>query len=145
MDVTLSRTKSSTGVEGGYVPQNSGFRRRRRTLRPALLGGLTLGMVRRGVSQAATLGYWMGQAHAGRGYMTSGVRLIAHYAFETLRLRRIEAACVPYNIASTKVLEKVGFQREGYARQYLCIDGAWQDHLLFALLRSEFPADTPSP
>lgn len=111
----------------------------------ALLGGLTLGMVRRGVSQAATLGYWMGQPHAGAGAMTTGVRLACTYAFETLRLRRIEAACVPYNIASTRVLEKVGFQREGYARQYLCIDGLWQDHLLFALLRAEFAADTPSP
>ncbi|PSC04650.1 30S ribosomal protein S5 alanine N-acetyltransferase [Alsobacter soli] len=111
----------------------------------ALLGGLTLGMVRRGVSQAATLGYWMGQAFAGRGYMTAGVRLAAHYAFDTLRLRRIEAACVPYNLPSMKLLERVGFQREGYARQYLCIDGLWQDHLLYALLRSDFAPDTPSP
>jgi ribosomal-protein-alanine N-acetyltransferase len=111
----------------------------------ALLGGLTLGMVRRGVSQATTLGYWMGQRHAGKGYMTSAVRLAAGYAFETLRLRRIEAACVPYNAPSMRLLERVGFQREGYARQYLCIDGVWQDHLLYALLRSDFSADTPSP
>jgi ribosomal-protein-alanine N-acetyltransferase len=102
-----------------------------------LLGGLTLGLVRRGVSQATTLGYWMGVAHAGQGHMTRGVRLAANYAFETLRLRRIEAACVPHNGPSMRLLQKVGFQREGYARQYLCINGTWQDHVLFALLRED--------
>ena len=111
----------------------------------ALLGGLTLGMVRRGVSQAATLGYWMGAPHAGKGYMTAAVRLAVSYSFETLRLRRIEAACVPTNTASRIVLERVGFRREGYARQYLCINGTWQDHILYALLRSEFRFDTRSP
>ena len=110
-----------------------------------LLGGLTLGMVRRGVSQAATLGYWMGAEHAGRGTMTAAVRLAMSYAFETLRLRRIEAACVPTNAASRRVLERVGFRQEGYARQYLCINGSWQDHILFALLRDEFRFDTGSP
>jgi ribosomal-protein-alanine N-acetyltransferase len=107
----------------------------------ALLGGLTLGMVRRGVSQAATLGYWMGEGHAGHGYMSGGVRLAVGYAFETLRLRRIEAACVPHNGASMRLLEKVGFRREGYARQYLNINGTWQDHVLFALLTDDLRLD----
>jgi [ribosomal protein S5]-alanine N-acetyltransferase len=114
-----------------------------------LVGGLTLGMVRRGVSQAATLGYWMGAPHAGRGMMTSAVRLATNHAFENLRLRRIEAACVPGNTPSRRLLERVGFLREGYAREYLCINGTWQDHLLYALLRTdvrpERRADTPSP
>lgn len=114
-----------------------------------LLGGLTLGMVRRGVSQAATLGYWMGAAHAGQGIMTRAVRLAAGYAFDTLRLRRLEAACVPTNAPSMRLLERVGFRREGYARQYLCINGAWQDHVLYGLLRDEFRSvrgpDTPLP
>jgi [ribosomal protein S5]-alanine N-acetyltransferase len=114
-----------------------------------LVGGLTLGMVRRGVSQAATLGYWMGAPHAGRGMMTSAVRLATNHAFENLRLRRIEAACVPGNTPSRRLLERVGFLREGYAREYLCINGTWQDHLLYALLRMdvrpERRADTPSP
>jgi len=114
-----------------------------------LLGGLTLGMVRRGVSQAATLGYWMGAAHAGQGIMTRAVRLAAGYAFDALRLRRLEAACVPTNAPSMRLLERVGFRREGYARQYLCINGAWQDHVLYGLLRDEFRslpgADTPLP
>jgi [ribosomal protein S5]-alanine N-acetyltransferase len=111
----------------------------------ALLGGLTLGMIRRGVAQATTLGYWMGAPHAGKGHMTRAVRAAAGYAFESLRLRRIEAACVPYNEASMHLLEKVGFRREGFARQYLCINGTWQDHVLYALLRDDFREDTGSP
>ena len=114
-----------------------------------LVGGLTLGMVRRGVSQAATLGYWMGAPYAGKGLMTSAVGTAAGYAFDQLRLRRIEAACVPGNAPSRRLLEKVGFLREGYAREYLCINGVWQDHLLYALLRSDFRlerrADTRLP
>jgi ribosomal-protein-alanine N-acetyltransferase len=115
----------------------------------ALVGGLTLGMVRRGVSQAATLGYWMGAPFAGQGLMTQAVRNVAAYAFDNLRLRRLEAACVPANMPSKRLLERVGFLREGYAREYLCINGVWQDHLLYALLRAdarlESASDTRSP
>ncbi len=103
----------------------------------ALLGGLTLGQIRRGVGQAGTLGYWMGEPHAGRGYMSRAVRAAAGFGFATLRLHRIEAACIPANAASARLLERVGFQREGYARSYLRINGAWQDHLLFALLEGD--------
>jgi ribosomal-protein-alanine N-acetyltransferase len=113
-----------------------------------LVGGLTLGMVRRGVSQAATLGYWMGAPHAGRGLMTAAVRSTCAYAFDSLRLRRLEAACVPGNTPSRRLLERVGFLREGHAREYLCINGVWQDHLLYALLRNDLRTgrpDTPSP
>ncbi|MDJ1157860.1 GNAT family protein [Chelatococcus sp. SYSU_G07232] len=102
-----------------------------------LLGGLTLGLVRRGVAQACTLGYWMGAAYARQGYMTHGVRAATRFAFSELGLRRIEAACLPSNEASIRLLEKAGFTREGYARRYLCIAGSWQDHLLYALLRDD--------
>ena len=97
-----------------------------------LVGGLTLTHVRRGVSQSCMLGYWMGASHADRGYMTNGVRAILPFIFETLKLHRVEAACLPHNVASIKLLEKVGFTREGHARNYLCINGQWQDHLLYA-------------
>lgn len=100
-----------------------------------LVGGVTLSQVRRGVSQTCAIGYWMGKAHAGRGLMTAAVRALTPFVFEGLKLRRIEAACLPRNAASIRLLEKTGFEREGYARQYLCIDGLWQDHLLYALLR----------
>ena len=103
----------------------------------ALLGGLTLGQIRRGVAQAGTLGYWMGEPWAGKGYMGRAVRATVGFGFATLRLHRIEAACLPSNEASVRLLERVGFRREGYARAYLRINGAWQDHLLFALLEGD--------
>lgn len=103
----------------------------------ALVGGLTLGNIRRGVAQAGSLGYWMGAAYARQGLMTAGVRAIADFAFGTLRLHRIEAACIPGNVPSIRLLEKCGFAREGYAREYLCINGVWQDHLLYARLRDD--------
>jgi ribosomal-protein-alanine N-acetyltransferase len=99
-----------------------------------LLGGLNLSNVRRGAAQAASLGYWLGAPFTGRGLMTDAVRAAMRYAFGTLRLHRIEAACLPSNAASQRVLEKVGFRREGLARRYLKINGQWQDHDLFALL-----------
>lgn len=102
-----------------------------------LLGGLTLSQVQRGVAQSAVLGYWMGKPHAGRGFMSAAVRAISGFAFDTLQLHRIEAACLPHNDASIRLLERVGFRREGYARRYLCIDGRWQDHLLYGLLRDD--------
>jgi ribosomal-protein-alanine N-acetyltransferase len=110
-----------------------------RTTDGALLGGLTLANIRRGVAQAASLGYWMGLPFVGRGYMTAAVRAIIPFAFTALRLHRLEAACIPSNAASIRLLEKTGFAREGYAREYLCINGAWQDHLLFARLADEAP------
>jgi ribosomal-protein-alanine N-acetyltransferase len=100
----------------------------------ALVGGLTLGNIRRGVAQAGSLGYWMGAPYARQGLMTAAVRALLGFAFGGLRLHRIEAACIPANAGSIRLLEKNGFVREGYAREYLCINGIWQDHLLFARL-----------
>jgi [ribosomal protein S5]-alanine N-acetyltransferase len=103
----------------------------------ALLGGLNISNVRRGVAQAASVGYWMGAPYAGRGLMTEAVRAAVHFAFASLRLNRLEAACLPNNIASARVLEKAGFKREGRARRYLKINGEWKDHDLFALLHDD--------
>lgn len=100
-----------------------------------LVGGLTMTNIRRGVAQAGSLGYWMGAAHARQGYMTAAVRMLVPFAFSTLKLHRLEAACIPENAASVRLLEKTGFVREGYAREYLCINGIWQDHLLYAQVR----------
>jgi ribosomal-protein-alanine N-acetyltransferase len=69
--------------------------------------------------------------------MTAAVKAVAGFAFDTLQLNRIEAACLPGNAASVRLLEKVGFTREGYARRYLCIDGRWQDHILYGLVRDD--------
>ena len=103
----------------------------------ALVGGLALASVRRGVAQAASLGYWIGAPYVRRGYMTAAVRGLLPVAFDLLRLHRVEAACIPTNLASVRLLERVGFRREGYAWAYLCINGMWQDHLLYARLRSD--------
>jgi ribosomal-protein-alanine N-acetyltransferase len=100
-----------------------------------LIGGLTVTNIRRGVAQAGSLGYWMGAAYARQGYMTAAVRVLVPFVFSTLKLHRIEAACIPENAASVQLLEKTGFTREGYAREYLCINGSWQDHLLYAQVR----------
>jgi ribosomal-protein-alanine N-acetyltransferase len=106
----------------------------------ALLGGITLSNLRRGVSQTATLGYWIGAAHARQGYVTEALWATLEYAFQRLGLHRVEAACLADNEASRRLLLKSGFQEEGYAREYLRINGSWQDHQLFAILRGEFSA-----
>ncbi len=106
----------------------------------ALLGGVTLSNTRRGVTQSTTLGYWMGAPHAGKGYMKDAVNAVIGFVFEDMRLHRLEAACVPANEASKRVLQATGFHEEGFARRYLRINGEWRDHLLFAIV-----ADDPRP
>ncbi|MFD1487423.1 GNAT family N-acetyltransferase [Ancylobacter vacuolatus] len=102
-----------------------------------LLGGVSLSNIRRGVTQTASLGYWMGAPYAGKGYMGAAVRTLLPFAHGTLGLRRIEAACLPDNAPSMRLLEASGFRREGYGRQYLCINGSWQDHVLYARLAGD--------
>ena len=78
--------------------------------------GLPLANIRRGVAQAGALGYWIGAPHVQQGYMTAAVRALMPVTFDVLRLHRLEAACIPTNLASIRLLEKTGFRREGYAR-----------------------------
>lgn len=103
-----------------------------------LIGGINLSNVRRGVAQAVSVGYWMGQPYAGHGLMTEALRALLPFIFDDLRLHRLEAACLPHNEPSKGVLSRVGFREEGLARQYLRINGQWADHLLFALLRADY-------
>ncbi|MBC2884623.1 GNAT family N-acetyltransferase [Ochrobactrum sp. CM-21-5] len=102
-----------------------------------LVGGITLGNIRRGVGQNGMIGYWSGAPFAGKGYMTEALSLVIPFAFDQLRLHRLEAACIPHNVRSIRLLEKAGFQREGLLRSYLKINGFWQDHLLYALIESD--------
>lgn len=102
-----------------------------------LLGAVTLDNIRRGPAQAGTLGYWIGQPHARQGYMREAIEAVVHFAFTTLDLSRIEAACLPENAASRGVLEKSGFKYEGVAQSYLQINGRWRNHVLYANLRSD--------
>lgn len=103
----------------------------------ALLGGITVSNIRRGVAQTGSIGYWIGRAHARQGHMMTAIKALMPFAFDTLGLHRVEAACLPSNKASMGLLQKCGFEREGYARRYLRINGAWQDHVLFALLTED--------
>lgn len=103
----------------------------------ALVGAITLSNVRRGVAETGTIGYWIGQPFAGRGLGSAAVRAVVDHAFDELNLHRVEAACVPDNTASRRVLEKSGFVLEGQARAYLKINGVWADHLLFGVVNDE--------
>jgi ribosomal-protein-alanine N-acetyltransferase len=102
-----------------------------------LLGAITLDNIRRGPAQAGTLGYWIGERYARHGYMRETIEAVVHYAFRSLDLSRIEAACLPENAASRGVLEKTGFKYEGVAQSYLQINGRWRNHVLYANLRSD--------
>ena len=96
-----------------------------------------MGNIRHGVAQSGHIGYWMGARFAGQGYMVEAARLVVDYAFTAQRLHRIEAACIPGNERSIRVLEKAGFKREGLLRSYLRINGVWQDHHLYALIAGD--------
>jgi ribosomal-protein-alanine N-acetyltransferase len=104
----------------------------------ALVGGVGLSNLRRGVAETASLGYWIGEPHARRRYMTAALPPVLDFAFDRLRLHRVEAACLPSNVPSRALLVRTGFNEEGYARRYLLIDGKWQDHVLFAILREDW-------
>jgi ribosomal-protein-alanine N-acetyltransferase len=79
----------------------------------------------------------MGERHAGQGHMSAAIGLAVHHIFERLNLHRIEAACIPENDRSIRLLEKAGFRREGYMHDYLKIRGEWRDHLLYALVSNK--------
>jgi len=103
----------------------------------ALLGAITLDNIRRGPSQSGTLGYWIGERFSRRGYMREAILTVVHHAFTTMDLSRIEAGCLPENVASRGVLEKCGFKYEGVAQSYLQIAGRWRNHVLYAALRTD--------
>ena len=100
----------------------------------ALSGGITLSNIRRGVAQMGSVGYWCGKPYARHGHTLSAVRALSDFAFRSLGLHRLEAACIPDNAPSRRLLAKAGFEEEGYARAYLKINGAWRDHVLFGLI-----------
>ncbi len=102
-----------------------------------LLGAITLDNIRRGPSQAGTLGYWIGAPYARQGYMSEAINAVVHHAFHRLDLSRIEAACLPENAPSRSLLERCGFKYEGVAQSYLQIDGRWRTHVLYASLRMD--------
>jgi [ribosomal protein S5]-alanine N-acetyltransferase len=105
-----------------------------------LVGGISLSNVRRGVTQTASLGYWLGLPFVHQGLMADAVAAIVPHAIYGLRLHRLEAATLPGNERSIKVLERNGFRREGFARRFLKIDGVWSDHILFGIVAEDLQA-----
>jgi [ribosomal protein S5]-alanine N-acetyltransferase len=99
-----------------------------------LLGAVTISNLRRGVAQMATLGYWVGATHARQGVMTDALAATIVFARTELQLHRLEAACLPANTASIRLLQRAGFAQEGAAHSYLKINGHWEDHILWGLL-----------
>ena len=99
-----------------------------------LLGGIAVFNIRHGAAESAEIGYWMGERHAGRGIMGEALPMVAGFCFGVLGLRRIEAACIPDNRRSARVLERSGFQYEGLVRSDLRIEGIRRDQLLYSLL-----------
>ncbi|RAK64306.1 GNAT family N-acetyltransferase [Phenylobacterium kunshanense] len=97
----------------------------------ALTGGITLSNVRRGVAQMGSVGYWCGRPFTRQGLTLAAVRALCDFAFRTLALHRLEAACIPENQPSRDLLKKAGFAEEGFAQAYLKINGEWRDHVLF--------------
>ncbi|MDJ0637513.1 MAG: GNAT family protein [Paracoccaceae bacterium] len=102
-----------------------------------LVGAITLDNIRRGPSQAGTIGYWIGAEYARQGYMQEALTALVHYAFQVLDLSRLESACLPENKASQALLEKCGYKYEGVAQSYLQINGRWRNHVLYANLRGD--------
>lgn len=103
-------------------------------LPPAVLGGVSINELRRNVMQSATLGYWMGTPHVGKGYMREALQAIIPFAFDVLGLHRLDASCLPDNTRSLALLRGLGFREIGLSQSYMQIEGVWRDHLLFERL-----------
>jgi ribosomal-protein-alanine N-acetyltransferase len=103
-----------------------------------LVGEINLSAVQRGPFQSAYVGYWIAEKHAGNGYVPEALVVLARFAFEELRLHRVQIAIIPRNSASRRVVEKLGIREEGVALRYLEINGQWEDHVRYAITAEEW-------
>ena len=97
-----------------------------------LVGGITLDNIRYGPFRSATLGYWLGEEYSKKGIMTESLNCFIRYVNKEIGISRIEAATLPNNIASRRLLEKCNFKYEGVGQYYLQINGKWKHHILYA-------------
>ncbi|MGR7025313.1 GNAT family N-acetyltransferase [Geodermatophilus sp. URMC 62] len=104
-----------------------------------LAGQVTVDNIVRGALRSGSLGYWVDRAVAGRGMASLAVALVCDHAFGPAGLHRLQADIRPENLPSQRLVERLGFRREGLARRYLDIDGDWRDHLSYALLAEDVP------
>lgn len=100
-------------------------------------GQLTIGNVTHGALRSAWIGYWVSRRVTGGGVATAAVALGTDHCFGPVGLHRVEATVRPENVASRRVLEKIGFREEGLLQRYLNVDGGWRDHLLVAITVEE--------
>lgn len=103
-----------------------------------LIGGVNINNICRGAAQHASLGYWIDKQHQGRGLMGEALRATLQFCFGRLELHRVNAACLEHNRRSIRLLLRTGFKEEGFAEKYLCINGEWQDHILFGLTQEQW-------
>jgi ribosomal-protein-alanine N-acetyltransferase len=101
-------------------------------------GEVNLNNVHRGPMQSGTVGYWIDQSRAGRNYVPEGVIVLMRFAFEELRLHRLEICIIPRNTNSRRVMEKLEIREEGIAQRFLEINGVWEDHLRFGMTAEEW-------
>lgn len=101
-------------------------------------GEINLNSVQRGPFQSCYIGYWIDEAKAGNGYTPEGVVVVMRYAFEELHLHRVQAAIVPRNAPSRRVVDKLELREEGLAKRYLEIAGVWEDHIRYAMTSEEW-------
>ena len=101
----------------------------------AIVGVINVSEIVRAALQSAYLGYYAFQAHAGQGYMAEGLALVLRHAFRRLGLHRLEANIQPGNLASRKLVRRLGFRKEGFSPRYLKVGGRWRDHERWAILR----------
>ena len=99
-----------------------------------IAGTINLSQIFRKAFQNAYLGYMLGAGFTGRGYMTESVALVLRFAFDELKLHRVEANVQPSNLPSIRVLLRNGFSKEGFSRRYLKIGGRWRDHERWAII-----------
>ena len=104
----------------------------------SIVGSITLSQIFMRGFRSAYLGYYIGEPYANRGYMKEAMKLVLAYAFDNLKLHRLEANIQPGNIASIALVKRAGFSQEGYSRRYLKISGRWRDHERWAILAEDW-------
>ena len=125
---SLNAMQNGTGYSFGVFSKKSG----------KLIGDISLYDVRKSPFQSAYVGYSIDKREVGKGYASDSLVISLSFAFEHLNLHRVAAGVMPRNHASKRVLERVGFQREGLLRENVCINGVWEDHLQYSILRNEW-------
>ncbi len=112
------------------------------TVAGQFVGQVTIGGIQRGALRSGWVGYWVDSTVSGRGVATASLALTVGHALGPVGLHRVEATIAPENGASQAVVRHIGFRQEGYLERYLDINGAWRDHLLFAMTSDEIPGGT---